>query len=115
MKRNVIASGKVRSVWVTETGWWAEETDSYIDIEHSERRKEIGVHLCVNPELGKMTVEFDGPTGFESYALKDMEEVARSGDSDLCICFGTINRWPRCLVDVSDLRKFLDENRGVYQ
>jgi hypothetical protein len=100
---------KIESLWICETGRWDDQTNSYVDISRRSETKQIGLRLYV-ANNGKEGLEFvGGPTGFEQYYLEDMVDMVNEYCTDFAICFGTINSWPKCLVKVADVRKFLEE------
>ena len=54
-----------------------------------------------------------GPTGFERYYIADLLLRDPSKHPEICICGGTINRWPACFVDRQEVADFLNSKRAL--
>ena len=75
--------------------------------------KFVGHRSIKSRKLIEMEIDGDvlrfrgGPTGFESYCIKDL---SLPPGKVFCICGGTVNSWPRCEVQTDDVIQFLKEN-----
>jgi hypothetical protein len=100
---------KIDSRWEIEKRWAKDgKQHSSVDVKIRPIKMSIGVKLC---GLARMTIlDFDGPTGFESYNLEDLVDL--ESDKDFCICGGTPNRWPACFVSMPEVRKFVQDYKA---
>jgi hypothetical protein len=101
---------KIISYWQTETGIWNNNLNKYEERNKSEIiEKEIDLIYIVNKQdTQKDIIKFvGGPTGHESYYIKDILNHIQSKAECLYICAGTINRWPSCYVYTKDIYKFI--------
>jgi hypothetical protein len=58
--------------------------------------------------VGEPVIQFiGGPTGYESYYLKDIKDMIMDDNEtrNFCICFGTIFRYNRMEIEQSELRQ----------
>jgi hypothetical protein len=109
---NRILKAQISSFWRHETGKW--NGKKFIKKHKSPvREKLIEVVLILNNQnetlKGKKEIVnfLGGPTGFESYYLKDLLKPKES--ENFCICGGTINSWPNCYVKTKDLIKIIKD------
>ena len=100
---------QIKSYWDRQTANW--DGKGFINRKWSKvEEKKLKVTLD-DTNTDKPIVKFHGgPTGFESYYLKDLlENPFGENEHDLfCICGGTINSWPRCFVKSRDLKEILE-------
>ena len=98
---------KINSRWVVEKGRWDENECTYINRKKETFERFIGMQI-EDGNTGKLIRFIGGPTGFESYYIEDLLSVD-SLVKELCICAGTINRWPACYVDKQTVFDFIKE------
>jgi hypothetical protein len=98
--------------WVMVKARWDDTLKDYLDPTEEARVKTLVMVIKVN-NVGELLVHFEGgPTGFETYRVAHLLENPEFGaedDDELCICAGTINRWPTVTVNARQVRKFLEE------
>jgi len=94
----------IPSEWAHETGDWDRSNNRYIN-RHLKPYPARQILVQVEDRGGEDVLHFlNGPTGHESYYLKDLMEFLQEGvktepdHETLSICAGTINSWPRCAV-----------------
>lgn len=102
-------SNQINSKWSQEVGTWSHGANKYIDQKVVDLPDKILVMTVYEKTHGYVLKFNGGPTGFESYYIKDLVEGMKSFDDKVpfCICGGTINRWPRCEVQWADVAAFL--------
>ena len=99
---------KINSVWTVETGRWSDRKCKFVDRKSKTFERELEMEIAQG-QSGPVIKFIGGPTGFESYYIKDLlEDQSKSGP--FWICAGTINRWPRCSVEFSEVIKFIKES-----
>jgi len=99
---------KIKSKWSMEKADWDKTFQKYTN-----RRviplpdKDIEM-LIMTTERGDILRFVGGPTGHESYYVSDLlEHPLPEGSDDFCICAGTVNSWPMCLVSKKEVFAFL--------
>ena len=96
---------EINSAWAWETGKWDEGQFTFIDRKYRTNEKIIKVVLKDRGD--KKLVQFiGGPTGFECYEFDSLKESV-SGEGEFCLCEGSCNSWPRCMVRSADLKVIL--------
>jgi len=99
---------KINSVFTFETARWDSSLNNFVGRKSRDETREIEVAIIARD--GKPLLVFTGgPTGFESYYLEDILEEPLRGD-DFCICGGTVNSWPRCIVNWQDVVDLIHGN-----
>jgi hypothetical protein len=104
----VMATAVIRSIWTTEKASWDRRKNDYGPSTFDEEKKYISCKLVLRGT--RLLVEFAGPTGYETYDLETMYKVCDELDVAFCVCAGTVNSWPRCQVNMEDVKKFMREN-----
>lgn len=100
----------IKSQWTQTYARWSNKLKTYTDRSEDHYTKDIEVEIFM-PADGKPRVHFrGGPTGYESYYLSTLQEPRPKPcrGEDLCICGGTINSWPRCMVKWADVRDLIN-------
>lgn len=99
---------KIKSYWTYEKADWI--NNRFVNRTISEVYKKtlkVELHHSLHIDDRKKLVKFiGGPTGYESYYLKDL---LKHNSDVLCICAGTVNKWARCWVKWDELEKILKE------
>jgi len=63
-------------------------------------------------ERGDILQFIGGPTGHESYYVSDLlGTFAPDGSDNFCICAGTVNSWPMCIVSRKEVFDFLQKGK----
>ena len=101
---------KINSRWVVEKGRWDNEENIFTDRTEETFERDIEMRIEAS-ENGKILRFLGGPTGHESYYIKDLL-LTDSTVKEMCICGGTINRWPACYVDKQIIFNFI-KRKGV--
>ena len=104
----------IPSEWTFETATWNRKKNKYEDRQYRTESRTIKMEIEDRGE--ESIIRFiGGPTGFESYHISDFlldKDVERD---TLCICGGTVNSWPKCIVPwqpvISFILKFVEENK----
>ena len=99
---------KIKCKWIVETADWNKATNSYENRQSTETERTISMQL-IKKEHGTVIQFFGGPTGYESYYVEDLMNNHESKSKDLCICGGTVNSWPRCIVNRDTVFNFIKE------
>jgi hypothetical protein len=98
--------------WVAVEGRWNDRLNTYVGVTEEARVMTLAMVIKAN-NVGELLVHFEGgPTGFETYRVAHLLENSEFGvedDDELCICAGSINRWPTVTVNARQVRKFLEE------
>jgi len=104
----------VDSDWDTVKGVWNEDLFKYDNITHDRFEKKIKMtRTFIND---KPALVFDGgPTGHERYYIEDLIDplIMDYNREGLCICAGTVNRWPQCNVKWKHIMLFLSIYPGM--
>jgi len=103
---------KINSKWSQEVGRWDVLFCDYIDRKVIQLPDKDLVMKIERKESGDILKFLGGPTGFESYNIKDLTALPLIGE-DLCICGGTINKYPQCTVNMNDVKEFLKSKRYI--
>ena len=105
---------KIKATFTTEYGRFDSKLNKFVDkYGHTEYKVlEMRVVLKMNLPI----LEFiGGPTGFETYYLEDLRRSnLNNGNNEFCICGGTINKWPRCIVNKKEVFDFIDIEMEKY-
>jgi len=103
--------------WVMVKGRWDDKLKDLVDVTEEARVKTLVMVIKGPDKDGSQMVHFEGgPTGFETYRVQHLlenPEFGREDDDTLCICAGSINRWPVVTVNAKQVRKFLEEASSV--
>lgn len=101
----------MKAKFIYETGRWDSKSNSFVDRKKRFETKEVQMVIESSEDHDRATLRFiGGPTGYETYYIKDLLEHAPEGRMDFCICGGTINSWPTCIVEWADVTDFLEES-----
>ena len=118
-RREVDKGVSIKAWFIRETGFWSEDKGKFINISKSNEFRDISVTICERENgFDKLILKFyGGPTGFESYYLKDVIELIPDKDKindtqTMCICGGTINRWDACYVNYKEVIDFIESVLG---
>ena len=105
---------QIKSYWRYETGQWSDEADNYINRKFSDIKEKI-LNVTLNTTkysddcYGPVIRFHGGPTGFESYYLKEfLDDYLHKPFEDFVICGGTINSWAQCWVKMKDFNEILE-------
>jgi len=100
-------SKPIMASFTRETGRWNGKT--FVDREFYNYSKEIQMEIVDKDD--KPILRFiGGPTGYESYYIKDFLKPWPNRPSEICICGGTINSYHRCSVPWKEVEQFLSDN-----
>lgn len=99
---------KIQSIFTFETGRYDKESNLFVDRKSSPEPRELEIIKEIRNDK-EVLVFIGGPTGFESYYIEDLKKNISVKSGDFCICGGTINSWPRCIVKVEDILDFIKE------
>jgi hypothetical protein len=102
---HTLLESTVGSTWTIVKGRWDRDLMDWVNVTEEASKKEIPARLVFRESDETYLVSFDGPTGYEIYDIEALLGVCK-GSRDFCVCAGTINSWPRCDVDLEDLRRF---------
>ena len=99
---------EIISLWKTEKGVWCNKTDKFINRKTTAKTRTIVMKITDSPN-GKILSFIGRPTRFEQYYISSLNFNKKQ---DLfCICGGTINRWPQCLVFSQDMLDFINAEK----
>ena len=111
--KTLVAQRDVPSVWEIEKGRWCEESGAFVDL--SVRYEERDLTMQIIQDGQRYLIHFSGgPTGCETYDWTAFDRKLPGPPSEsLCICAGTINRWPKCSVPMQAVTEALEIIREV--
>lgn len=104
----------IKSYWTYETGIWNGVKNEYINrIVSDIKEKDLKIEIENTPfsEYGPVLKFIGGPTGYESYYIKNLLENPWN-HGDFCICGGTINSWAKCWVKTKDVMNILEDYKN---
>lgn len=99
---------KIMSKWTMEKARWDRLAQKYNN-RRVESLPDKTLEMIITPSGNGDILRFiGGPTGYESYYVRDLLECPMPSESDdFCICAGTVNSWPTCIVPRSEVFAFL--------
>lgn len=100
---------KIPAFWQAETGYFDPKMGRYTRRRFTDVQERM-LELRIEPSEynNRPVLRFiGGPTGHESYYLHDLINILEDAPPNevLTICGGTINSWPRCWVNITDLQE----------
>ena len=101
---------KINSRWVVEKGRWDEKSNTFTQQTKKTFERIIYMHL-EDCKKGQLLRFIGGPTGYESYYVKDLL-LNDPNAGEMCICGGTINRWPSCYVNMKIVKDFIKKTNN---
>lgn len=102
---------KINCEWIVITGKW--NGQEFIDIQEKSSRRDIEMKIILKDN--RAIIRFiGGPTSYEAFYIsnfrKNLYNHTKTQKLDKWyICMGTINRWPRCIVDRREVMQFIRE------
>lgn len=100
---------QIATKFVFETATWRDHPPGYYDRKTREEPRTLTLSIDKSNPRGDIIKFNGGPTGFESYYIKDLLSGRRKGGDELCICGGTVNSWPSCRIDWATIEAFLQD------
>jgi hypothetical protein len=98
---------KIRAKFVIEQGTWSNDASKFINKMETIQRRDIEM------EIVDGVLKFHGgPTGYESFLIKDLLCSNPERRERFCICAGTINRWAKCTVPWKDVYEFITQEEN---
>jgi len=103
---------EINSKWEMSIGTWDRTLGEYINVEKRSREKTIRMEVIERKGEEDLIEFVGGPTGFETYSICSLLEnpsfnIITEKSRSFCICGGTINKWPRVIVDLNEVVRFL--------
>jgi len=98
---------EINSKWQSEHAEWDSFQEKYINITVVPMPDKVLIMEIIDGKGGPVLQFIGGPTGYESYYIKDLLQTSRSKRTSFCICAGTLNSWPQCVVPWSAVLDFL--------
>ena len=108
MRSNGISTGLIMAIpsrWIIERGYWNHELDGFTSRTTEEFTRTIQMIITAG-DHGEILRFIGGPTGHESFYLADLLKH-KNENGELCICAGTVNRWPACYVNKKSVLDFI--------
>jgi len=112
-----IKETRIKSLWTQEKGAWSGGDGTTPAGYYNRKTEQLpckDLHMLLEQRQdGRTILTFKGgPTGFESYHIDGgfvprMIVDVHNGRTTLCICAGTINRWPTVTVPLAEVLSFL--------
>lgn len=104
---------RIKSRWIVEKGDWDNRTNHYVNRTKEVILKDIEM-VIIEGTNGRVLRFIGGPTGYECYYVSDLLVGDMSTkNTEICICSGTINKWPTCFVKRSDVMRFLKKETSM--
>jgi hypothetical protein len=105
----------IPALFIFETAQWDRKHNIYVDHKKREEQRTIQMSLERDPTDDRLLLIFiGGPTGHEVYDAVDLWSHPLDPLNPLnplaqfCICGGTVNSWPRCLVPWNQVYEYLE-------
>ena len=100
---------KIPGYFQAETGYYDSKMGRYTRRRFTDIQERM-LELRIEPSEynSKLVLRFiGGPTGHESYYLNDLMSLLAEAPPNevLTICAGTINSWPRCWINITELQE----------
>jgi hypothetical protein len=89
---------KIKSFWQCEYGSWDEGERRYVEKELTPIEEKEIEFTIINDGKDPILKFIGGPTGHESYYIRDLIRASRMDHVKFYICAGTINSYPSCYV-----------------